>query len=191
MVAWRYEISLLELKKIFHSFAALTRATLEEKFRISARLCNILYVSNQTQNIQQYQTWFMQYDRKKTNRLSQNLLCATFMACIWSRDTTNSTKFYFNHHTLVAYKIEITSTLWSLSRRSKKPILQKARPQFLLSGGGGGGQNSSELPNWRTFCRRYKCSNLKVYYFSLQLTFFPFPYWRTALRKDVASRNIT
>ena len=25
MVAWRYEISLLELKKIFHSFAALTR----------------------------------------------------------------------------------------------------------------------------------------------------------------------
>ena len=25
MVAWRYKISLLELKKIFHSFAALTR----------------------------------------------------------------------------------------------------------------------------------------------------------------------
>ena len=25
MVAWRYEISLLVLKKIFHSFAALTR----------------------------------------------------------------------------------------------------------------------------------------------------------------------
>ena len=139
MAAWRYAISLLVLK-IFYSYAALTReifATLEEKFRISARLCNILYVSNQTQNIQQYQTWFMQYDRKKTNRLSQNLLCATFMACIWSRDTTNSTKFYFNHHTLVAYKIEITSTLWSLSRRSKKPILHKARPQFLLSGGRG------------------------------------------------------
>ena len=147
-------------------------------------------VSNQTQNIQQYQTWFMQYDRKKINRLSQNLLWAIFMACIRSGHTTKLNKIYFNHHTLVPYKIEITSTLWSLSRRSKKPILQKARHQFLFSGGGGW-LNSSELPNWRTFCCRYKCSNLKVYYFSLQLTFFPFPYWRTALRKDVASRNIT
>ena len=46
MAAWRYEISLLVLK-IFYSYAALTReifATLEEKFRISARLCNILYM---------------------------------------------------------------------------------------------------------------------------------------------------
>ena len=34
MAAWRYEISLLVLKN----------ATLEEKFRISARPCNILYV---------------------------------------------------------------------------------------------------------------------------------------------------
>ena len=39
MVAWRYEISLLKLK-IFHSFAL---STLEEKFRISARPCKILY----------------------------------------------------------------------------------------------------------------------------------------------------
>ena len=51
MAAWRYEISLLVLK-IFHSFAALTRSslvkyfsTLEEKFRISVRPCNILYLS--------------------------------------------------------------------------------------------------------------------------------------------------
>ena len=47
MVAWRYEISLLVLKKIFHSFAALTRkyfSTLEEKFRIAARPCDILYI---------------------------------------------------------------------------------------------------------------------------------------------------
>ena len=35
MVAWRYKISLLVLKKIF--------STLEEKFRISARPCNIVY----------------------------------------------------------------------------------------------------------------------------------------------------
>ena len=47
MAAWRYEISLLVLKKIFHSFAALTReifSTLEEKFRIAARPCNSLYI---------------------------------------------------------------------------------------------------------------------------------------------------
>ena len=46
MAAWRYEISLLVLK-IFHSYAALTReifATLEEKFGISERPCNILFM---------------------------------------------------------------------------------------------------------------------------------------------------
>ena len=45
MAARRYEISLLVLKKIFHSFASLTReifSTLAEKFRIFARPCNIL-----------------------------------------------------------------------------------------------------------------------------------------------------
>ena len=49
MAAWRYEISLLVLKT-FHSFAALTRyfSTLEEKFRISAQPCNILYISRGT-----------------------------------------------------------------------------------------------------------------------------------------------
>ena len=36
MAAWRYKISLLVLKKYF--------STLEEKFRISARPCNILYI---------------------------------------------------------------------------------------------------------------------------------------------------
>ena len=41
MTAWRYEISLLVLKNI-----SLVRyfSTLEEKFRISARPCNILYL---------------------------------------------------------------------------------------------------------------------------------------------------
>lgn len=47
MVACRCEISLLVLK-IFHSFAALTReaffSTLEEKFLVAARPCNILYL---------------------------------------------------------------------------------------------------------------------------------------------------
>ena len=38
MVAWKYEISLLVLKEIFHV------STLEEKFGISARPCNILYI---------------------------------------------------------------------------------------------------------------------------------------------------
>ena len=46
--AWRYEFYLLVLK-ISHSFAALTReifSTLEDKIRISARPCNILYISS-------------------------------------------------------------------------------------------------------------------------------------------------
>ena len=41
MVAWRYEISLLVLKTI-----SLVRAPTEEKFRISARASNILYLPN-------------------------------------------------------------------------------------------------------------------------------------------------
>ena len=48
MAAWRYEISLLVLKKYFtRSLSSLVKyfSTLEEKFRISARPCNILYLS--------------------------------------------------------------------------------------------------------------------------------------------------
>ena len=41
MAAWRFEISLLVLKKYFTRIFS----TLEEKFRISARPCNILYVA--------------------------------------------------------------------------------------------------------------------------------------------------
>ena len=47
MAAWRYEISLLVLKKYFtRSLRSLVKyfSILEEKFRISARPCNILYV---------------------------------------------------------------------------------------------------------------------------------------------------
>ena len=47
MAAWRYEISLLVLKKYFtRSLRSLVKyfSTLEEKFRMSARPCNILYV---------------------------------------------------------------------------------------------------------------------------------------------------
>ena len=47
MAAWRYEISLLVLKKYFtRSLRSLVKYfwTLEEKFRISARPCNILYI---------------------------------------------------------------------------------------------------------------------------------------------------
>ena len=46
MAAWRYEISLLVLKKYFtRSLRSLVKyfSTLEEKFRISVRPCNILY----------------------------------------------------------------------------------------------------------------------------------------------------
>ena len=47
MAAWRYEISLIVLKKYFaRSLRSLVKyfATLEEKFLISARPCNILYL---------------------------------------------------------------------------------------------------------------------------------------------------
>ena len=47
MAAWRYEISLLVLKKYFtRSLRSLVKyfSTLEEKFRISKRPCNILYL---------------------------------------------------------------------------------------------------------------------------------------------------
>ena len=50
MAAWRYEMSLLVLKKYFtHSLRSLVKyfLTLEEKFRISAQPCNILYVINE------------------------------------------------------------------------------------------------------------------------------------------------
>ena len=46
MAAWRYEISLLVLKKYFtseRSERVKYFSTPEEKFRISARPCNILY----------------------------------------------------------------------------------------------------------------------------------------------------
>ena len=46
MAAWRYEISLLVLKKYFtseRSERVKYFSTLEEKFRISAQPCNILY----------------------------------------------------------------------------------------------------------------------------------------------------
>ena len=47
MAAWRHEISLLVLKKYFtRSLRSLVKylTTLEEKFRISARPCNIFYL---------------------------------------------------------------------------------------------------------------------------------------------------
>ena len=47
MAAWRYEISLLVLKKYFtseRSERVKYFSTLEEKFRISKRPCNILYL---------------------------------------------------------------------------------------------------------------------------------------------------
>ena len=53
MAAWRYEISLLVLKKYFtRSLRSLVKyfSTREEKFRISARPCNILYLTKHVDN---------------------------------------------------------------------------------------------------------------------------------------------
>ena len=47
MAAWRYEISLLVLKKYFTSECSERVkyfSTFEEKFRIASRPCNILYL---------------------------------------------------------------------------------------------------------------------------------------------------
>ena len=47
MAAWRYEISLRVLKKYFtRSLRSLVKyfSTLEEKFRISKRPCNVLFI---------------------------------------------------------------------------------------------------------------------------------------------------
>ena len=49
MAAWRYKISLLVLKKYFTNLLCLLVkyfSTLKEKFHISARQCNILYIFN-------------------------------------------------------------------------------------------------------------------------------------------------
>ena len=54
MAAWRYEISLLLLKKYFtRSLPSLVKyfSTLEEKFCISARPCNIFYLTHPQSNI--------------------------------------------------------------------------------------------------------------------------------------------
>ena len=46
MAAWRYDITLLVLKYFTRSLLPLVKcfSTLEEKFRISTRPCNILYL---------------------------------------------------------------------------------------------------------------------------------------------------
>ena len=47
MAAWRYEVSLLVLEKYFiRSLRSLVKyfSTLEEKFRISKRPCNVLFI---------------------------------------------------------------------------------------------------------------------------------------------------
>ena len=67
MVAWRYEISLLVLKKYFtRSLRSLVKyfSTLEEKFRISARPCNILYLS----------TFFSEKRKNKGSKAKEEIL---------------------------------------------------------------------------------------------------------------------
>ena len=71
-VAWRYEISLLVLKKYFTcSLRSLVTyfSTLEEKFRIPALPCNILYINNKKtkQKNQQSETKI-----KQTNKQTKN-----------------------------------------------------------------------------------------------------------------------
>ena len=66
MVAWRYEISLLVLKKIIHSFAALTHEiffnTRREVSYPRARPCSILYFCyRREQSCREHAKWFCKY----------------------------------------------------------------------------------------------------------------------------------
>ena len=72
MAAWRYEISLLVLKKYFtHSLHSLVKycSTLEEKFCISKRPCNILYKLN--------------HDNTKLSTFPLNLNITTVTQFVW------------------------------------------------------------------------------------------------------------
>ena len=63
MAAWRYKISLRVLKTYF--------STLEEKFRISARPCNILYFFSKvitTSHSGRFHVKFQGKNRYRTNR---------------------------------------------------------------------------------------------------------------------------
>ena len=70
MAAWRYKISLLLLKKYFtRSLLSLVKyfSPLEEKFRISAWPCNILYFCN---------------SYKGTNGTPRYALCSSFSSAV-------------------------------------------------------------------------------------------------------------
>ena len=74
MAAWRYKISLLVLKKYFtseRSERVKYFSTLEEKFRISKRPCNILYFFPKviaTSHSGRFHVKFQGKNRYRTNR---------------------------------------------------------------------------------------------------------------------------
>ena len=77
MAAWRYEISLLVLKKYFtRLLRSLVKyfSTLEEEFCISVQPCTILYFFHEVVVLLYYlqiETWVMKIDTPNTNHLSQ------------------------------------------------------------------------------------------------------------------------
>ena len=88
MAAWRYEISLLVLKKYFtRSLRSLVKyfSTLEEKFRISARPCNILYLRNILTTIiwlkRNKGHWFL-YFNLYTATFSHSSTCVAFFGSV-------------------------------------------------------------------------------------------------------------
>ena len=73
MAAWRYEISLLVLKKYFtRSLCSLVKyfSTLEEKFRFSARPCNILY-QRLGKNLKQISIDYVNHDQRGLRHIVQ------------------------------------------------------------------------------------------------------------------------
>ena len=89
MAAWRYEISLLVLKNISlvrcaHSWNIFS--TLEEKFRISARPCNILYVIKPRPQISAV---FLEVKVNK-RRGANSCKCGTFSYALWNLTFTRA-----------------------------------------------------------------------------------------------------
>ena len=76
MATWRYEISLLVSKKYF--------STLEDKFRISARPCNILYIFSLFQKASSwlFKIMFTIQGLKKTLYSSLSFLQAALTYCL-------------------------------------------------------------------------------------------------------------
>ena len=110
-VAWRYEISLLVLKKYFTcSLRSLVTyfSTLEEKFRIPALPCNILYINNkkkQNKKNKQNETKIKQTNKQKKImpvnflEISRYVLTSYYNKIVQSNNASSRSLVFFGRKT--------------------------------------------------------------------------------------------